>query len=278
MPALKCRHCMMIDAQQQALWSDAVSRHRNGVHPHFRYWRVLVQLSSGGLGSRRMQHALAEQVEPGATIQAAFDQFEAVDLPVTLAVAPGLGDRRAHGLLVLPKPGDDATEFTGSGSLQPRCQSGGIVPMQEIRGGADILGRPLRARWRRAERVGEGANLGRQHGWTARQPPGDAACRGDPGGRRSSRGPRLLPCGPAQDDVVVAREALRAHLAMENGGAALTLLPACLDEGDGTVEPARAWGTAVGHELACPDPATHGVARCSETACDLLGRLTSCRR
>jgi hypothetical protein len=33
-----------------------------------------------------MQHSLAEQVELGATIHAAFDQLEAVDLAFNLAV------------------------------------------------------------------------------------------------------------------------------------------------------------------------------------------------
>lgn len=70
-----------------------------------------------GFGSRGMQHSLAEQVELGSTIHAAFDQLEAVDLPFNVAVAPGLGDRRAHGLLILTEPGNEATEFASSGSL-----------------------------------------------------------------------------------------------------------------------------------------------------------------
>lgn len=49
-----------------------------------------------GLGSRGVRHSLAEQVELVSTIHAAFDQFEAVNLPFYLAVAPGLGDRRAR--------------------------------------------------------------------------------------------------------------------------------------------------------------------------------------
>lgn len=59
---------------------------------------------------------------------------------------------------------------------------------------------------------------------------------------------------------------------MENGRASLALLPTCLDEGKMTVEPARTWGTAVGHEAASSNPTAHGVAGCADTAGDLLGR------
>lgn len=59
---------------------------------------------------------------------------------------------------------------------------------------------------------------------------------------------------------------------MENGRAALALLPTCFDEGKMTVEPAQTWGSAIGHEAASSDPTAHGVAGCTDTAGDLLGR------
>ncbi len=52
----------------------------------------------------------------------------------------------------------------------------------------------------------------------------------------------------------------------------LALPPTCLDEGKMTVEPARAWGTAVGHQAASSNPTAHGVAESADTAGDLLGR------
>ena len=127
-----------------------------------------------------MQYALPKEAELGATIHAAPDQLEAVGLPFNVAVAPGLGNRCAHGIFILLEPGDEAAEFAG-GSLQPRYQSGGIVLVQEIGEGAYILGCPLQARSRIAECLGEGAIFGRQRGWITRQPPGDAACRGGSG-------------------------------------------------------------------------------------------------
>jgi hypothetical protein len=59
---------------------------------------------------------------------------------------------------------------------------------------------------------------------------------------------------------------------MENGRATLTVLPARHDEGKMTVEPARTWISALGHEPADPNPAAHGVAGRTDTAGDLLGR------
>ena len=61
---------------------------------------------------------------------------------------------------------------------------------------------------------------------------------------------------------------------MEDGGAVLPLLPARLDEGRITVEPARSWSSTVGHELVRPDPTTHGVAPRADAAGDLSGRPT----
>lgn len=59
---------------------------------------------------------------------------------------------------------------------------------------------------------------------------------------------------------------------MENGRAAPAVLPACLDEGEMTLEPDRTWGSAVGRETASRDSAAYGAAGCTSTASDLLGR------
>jgi len=48
--------------------------------------------SRASRGSSRKQNAPPEQVEAGVTIRLALDQFQSVDLPFGLAVAPGRGE------------------------------------------------------------------------------------------------------------------------------------------------------------------------------------------
>lgn len=185
-----------------------------------------------------MQNALAQETELGTAVHAALDQFEAVDLPLDGAGTPRFDNGGAHGGLVLPKPGDEAAEIGRSSSLQPWRQPGGIALAQEVGEDMDILGGLLQLRRSDAERFGEGAILPRQRGRVACEPAGDAARRGDLGGRWSGR--RTVPPSraPAPDDIVAADEALSAQLAVKSGSAVLALLPARLDKGKMAVEPA----------------------------------------
>ncbi len=56
-------------------------------------------------GSCCKQNASSEQVEAGVTIHLAFDQFQSVDLPFGLAVAPGRGESGVYRAAVFRQPG-----------------------------------------------------------------------------------------------------------------------------------------------------------------------------
>lgn len=145
------------------------------------------KLSGSTPGS--MENALAQKIELRAAVHAPLDQFEAVDLSLDGAVAPGLDDGRAYGSLVLPEPGDEATEIGLACGLKPRRQSCRISSAQEFGEGPHILDGLPELRCSDAECFGEGAILRQQRRRIAGQPLGDAPCRGDSSGRRSDRRP-----------------------------------------------------------------------------------------
>ena len=86
-----------------------------------------------------MQHALPEQVEPGAAEHLPLDQLETVDVPLHRSVAPGFRDSGAHRRVVLPQTGGEAAQASFLGSFQPSVESRGFPSPHQAGEGADVL-------------------------------------------------------------------------------------------------------------------------------------------
>ena len=169
---------------------------------------------SGGFcsASRGVKDALPEQVEAGAAVHGALDQLQAVHLPLDRPVAPRLADGRVDSGLVLPQPGDEATEFTRGGRLQPRLQCGRIAGAHDCLEAAYLLGRGLQPGRKSTQRCDEAAIRGRKAGRIAYQAPRDPACRlisrattiGNASTRHSAISRPSKPRGPRNDLPVTA--------------------------------------------------------------------------
>jgi hypothetical protein len=119
--------------------------------------------------SHPMQDPLAEQVQLGAPVPQAFNQFDPAILPLTLACAPGCGQSGLDGLGILAKaPGDrlKRRQFRGFRRLQPWLKRGQIALGEEgLKADLELV--PLASRGlthRNASRVSRSASVKRPAG------------------------------------------------------------------------------------------------------------------
>ena len=76
-------------------------------------------------GSYRYQNASSQQVEAGPAITLPFQELESVDLALSLAAAPGFGERGAHcGAVLLQPSGErlDGADAARTGFGEPGVQ------------------------------------------------------------------------------------------------------------------------------------------------------------
>ena len=81
---------------------------------------------------------MPEQVKPGASVRLAFDEFEAIDLPFDLSLAPSIGKGGQDGRLLTLHAGGKGPQFWDTalgGFLQPGLQRGGISLPNHLREG-----------------------------------------------------------------------------------------------------------------------------------------------
>ena len=96
---------------------------------------------------------------------------------------------------ILTKPSYETAEIGRGCSLQPWSQPCWIALVQEVGEGSYILYGLAELRRGAAERCVKGMIITQQGGRLGGEPPGNAARRGDPGGRRSGRRTLLPTCG-----------------------------------------------------------------------------------
>ena len=96
------------------------------------------------LASSVPEHPAAQQVEPGPSVHLTLDDLEPVDLALDLAVAPRLGQRGAHRILIAPEAGGERRQGAGLRLAQPAVERIGHLVLDhrheaadEIDGGGD---------------------------------------------------------------------------------------------------------------------------------------------
>src|SRR4051794_18007517 len=78
------------------------------------------------LVSSMSEHPAAQQVEPGPSVHLPLDDLEPVDLTLDLAVAPRLGQRGAHRVLIAPEA-NGARALTSASRSQPSSATWSLI-------------------------------------------------------------------------------------------------------------------------------------------------------